>query len=138
LVLVLGGAGRLFAPSEAEHGHTEHAVADHAHEVHHQQHDDHEHEHDPEAATDPLSRLEIAVEQTRAGELRGLQELARLTQIDAAFIRMEAHDRLSTVAGEDAVTYEPLAGPDVAGLWASWAASPPEGWPLRAVDLPLP
>lgn len=142
---VLGVAGLVAAGLWAfglvpvhEHGH-EHAGGAHEH--------GHEHadelaglaEQPPQAAqADPLTRLGQAVEQARRGDQTGLAELAELTREDAPFIRMEAHDRLQAVAGEDAPAYDPLAGPDRDGLWATWAASPPEGWQERAAQLQAP
>ncbi len=122
---------------EPTHSHTDHAMADHAHEVHHEDHDDHNHS-DEAAPTDPLSRLEQAVTAARSGDPAGLRSLAALTQEDAVFIRMEAHDRLVAVAGAGAVDFDPLLGPDTDGRWRAWAESPPEDWASRAAALPLP
>ncbi len=92
----------------------------------------------PAADADPLTLLGTAVDQARAGDVEGLQALAALTQVDAPFIRMEAHDRLTAVAGDSAPAYDPMAAPDSDGLWAAWAKAPPEGWQERAAGLEAP
>lgn len=108
----------------------------------------HEHEHEHEAAqaaaapalvkdADPLSQLAAAVTMARKGDPAGLSELAALTQVDAPFIRMEAHERLTLLAGDDAVAYDPMEGPDT-GAWAAWAATPTPGWQDRAAKLVEP
>ncbi|NOY28053.1 MAG: metal ABC transporter permease [Oligoflexia bacterium] len=106
-------------------------VAAHAHE--HAQADDVA---APAATTDadPLSQLASAVAMVRKGDPAGLSALAALTQVDAPFIRMEAHDRLTVLAGDEAVAYDPMKGPDT-GAWAVWAAAPTPGWQDRAAGL---
>jgi zinc/manganese transport system permease protein len=128
------GLGRLHAVEA--HDHTEHALADHPHEVHHSDHAQHPHS-DTVPAADPLSQLEQAIQAARGGSEDGLRQLAALCGSDAPFIRMEAHDRLSIIAGEAAVAYDPLAGPDT-GLWAAWAEHPPAGWQDHAAGIALP
>lgn len=123
----------------------QHAATEHGHEHADGAHD-HGHEHADELAAqaaasaevDPLTALGQAVELARAGDPAGLSALAALTRGDAPFIRMEAHDRLVVVAGEGAVAYDPLSGPDSDGAWAAWAAAPPEGWQARAAGLAAP
>lgn len=144
LGLLLWGAGHLAPEGTEAHGHTEHAVADHPHEAHHEEHAQAHAHQDPVPGSagvpqsDPLSRLEQAVLRAREGDPAGLGELAALVQVDAPFIRMEAADRLQLLAGPSAPTYDPLAGPDAAGLWAAWAQAPPADWTQRAPGLTLP
>lgn len=89
-------------------------------------------------AGDPLSLLQQAVVLARGGDPKGLESLAHLTQVDEGFIRMEADDRLRAVAGASAPTYDAMGGPDSAGLWTTWAATPPEGWQTAAAGLTDP
>jgi zinc/manganese transport system permease protein len=130
-------------------GDNDHVESHAAHAIHqptgpHDAHQDHD-AHSPDASTvatpppaeaDPLTRLEHAVSLARVGDAEGLTILAGLTGDSAPFIRMEAHDRLVVVAGTTAPAYDPMAGPDTAGVWATWAVAPPDGWQLRAEGLP--
>ena len=89
------------------------------------------------AETDDSVRLTMAVALARGGDLRGLAALAALCGSETPFIRMEADDRLRSLAGASAPAYDPVAGPDAGGLWSAWAAglsAAPEG----ALTLALP
>ncbi len=74
----------------------------------------------------------------KAGEAQGLEVLAEVVRAEAPFLRMEADDRLRILAESSAPDWDPLEGPDSAGLWAGWAKNPPEGWQQRATALTLP
>jgi hypothetical protein len=87
---------------------------------------------------DPSLRLVIAAALARAARPEGLRELAALAASDVPFLRLEACARLRTLAGDAAPAYDPLAGPDAAGVWAAWAAAPPAGWTARAAEVALP
>jgi len=91
---------------------------DHEGHAHHLEEPSHQAVHED---LDPLSRLEAAQAEVAAGEIHGLMELAHLVEEDAPFIRMEAHDLLVEVRGS-APDYDPLAGPDVEGVWLDWVS----------------
>jgi len=74
----------------------------------------------------------------RALDSEGLLVLAGLTRNAAPFIRMEADERLRTLAGDNAPDYEPLNSPDTDEVWLSWAKAPGETWREHAADLALP
>ena len=117
---VLVSAGAIWAAGslgveESHEGH-EHHVEEASHQAVHE-------------TLDPLSRLEAAQAEVAAGEPHGLLELAHLVQEEAPFIRMEAHDALVAAGGD--VAYDPLAGPDVEGLWLEWASSDEAASSLR-------
>ena len=109
-------------------------MIDHPHEAHHNDHADHEHT----LTADPLTQLEQAVRMVRALDTEGLILLAELTRDAPPFIRMEADERLRALAGENAVVYDPLAGPDTDEVWLSWAKEPGDEWRALASDLALP
>lgn len=129
ILAVLWGFSRLPAKHEHEHQHET---------IHELEHADEAAEQAGSAELDPLGVLGRAVEQARAGDAAGLRAMAELVKTAPPFIRMEAHDRLSTVAGASTPAYDPLAGPDTAGLWAAWAERPPEGWQEAAKGLEGP
>jgi hypothetical protein len=114
-------------------------VQDHDHAVHHEDHTEHAHGHGPDQEeADPLTRLEQAVGKVRKGDAAGLTDMAKLVQSAPPFIRMEAHDRLSILAGKSAPVYDPLAGTDTAGVWMKWAQAPGEGWQSRKNTITIP
>ena len=145
LAIAAGLYGFAFAPSE--HGHEE---VDHAAHVERpaspadRERSYREHAEEPqrllealEVEDDPSLRLLLGTALARSGEARGLEVLAEVAQDPAAFLRMEADDRLRAIAGEGAPTFDPLAGPDE-GVWSAWASSPPLGWTGAAKGLELP
>jgi zinc/manganese transport system permease protein len=73
--------------------------------------------------SDESVKLTMACVLARAGDTRGLVGLAQLTSAEAPFLRMEADSRLRGLAGSGAPAFDPVAGPDGAGLWAAWVAS---------------
>lgn len=86
--------------------------------------------------TDDAVKLTMAVALAQ-GDRRGLSALAALCASETPFVRMEADSRLRALAGEAAPTYDPLSGPDTAGVWAAWVqglSALPEG----AAGLALP
>jgi len=87
---------------------------------------------------DPSLRLLVGTALARDGDPVGLQVLAELTQGEVPFLRMEADDRLRLIAGETAPAFDPLSGPDEAGVWAAWAARAPTDWTERSAQLSLP
>lgn len=113
--LAVWAASSLGVTSDGHEGH-EHHLEEASHQAVHED-------------LDPLSRLEAAQAEVEAGEVHGLLELAHLTQEDAPFIRMEAHDALVAAGGD--VDYDPLAGPDTEGLWLSWASGDEAASSLR-------
>ncbi len=134
LCAMLYAFGQVSGHVEHGHDHLEEAVVDHPHEDHHADHADHE-----QALTaDPLTQLDHGVRMVRALDAEGLILLASLTQDAPPFIRMEADDRLRTLAGVTAPDYDPLAGPDSHAVWMAWAKAPGEQWRTQAPDLPLP
>lgn len=84
--------------------------------------------------SDDSLKLLLGVALARAGDRRGLDALGEVAASDVPFLRMEADDRLRSIAGDSAPAGDPLQGP-VAG-WAGWA--PPVGWEARAAALTLP
>ncbi len=86
--------------------------------------------------TDESLRLLIGSALTRAGERKGLDVLAATCASDVPFLRLEAHDRLALIAGDDAPAYDPFEGPDT-GAWAAWVAGA-EGWEVGARQVTLP
>jgi zinc/manganese transport system permease protein len=121
------------------HSHVAHAVKDHDHAVHHQDHTEHAHEHGTDTDdTDPLTQLEKAVSKVRKGDMDGLTDMAKLVQSAPPFIRIEAHERLTILAGPAAPTYDPLTGPDAGGVWMKWAQSPGEDWKDRKNNITIP
>lgn len=87
--------------------------------------------------TDASLKLEEAVALARAGDRRGVEALVALTRDPTPFVRMEADSRLRVLAGAHAPTWDPLAGPDEAGLWAGWLSTV-DGVPLGAATLEMP
>ena len=85
--------------------------------------------------TDESIRLTVAVMLAREGDRRGLDALAVLTTSETPFLRMEADDRLRALAGPAAPAYDPLGGPDAAGVWATWARDQ-EAVPPGTIALP--
>jgi zinc/manganese transport system permease protein len=145
----IGGVGALvagiiwggleIAGQNDPHSHVTHAIKDHDHEVHHQDHSAHAHDHEAVATdADPLTQLEAAVGQVRNGEPSGLVVMAQLVQTAPPFIRMEAHNRLTILADEAAVIYDPLADPDTAGSWMRWATQPGTDWLARKNGITIP
>jgi hypothetical protein len=51
--------------------------------------------------------------------------------VEEAFWREMAHERLVHLAADEAPAYDPAAGPDLDGLWATWATDPGEAWRAR-------
>lgn len=129
LGLVLWAFGQV--PADHDHEHTEEAsAAEDGLAV--------EPEQAPNAEADPLAALTEAVAKAKAGDPAGLVAMANLLKTAPPFIRMEATDRLQKLAGADAPTYDPLAGPDETGAWASWALHPPSGWESTASSFEAP
>ncbi|MDP6931657.1 MAG: metal ABC transporter permease [Myxococcota bacterium] len=131
---VLWAFGQVGGHEESGHDHVEQAVVDHPHEAHHSDHADHDHE----PSMNPLTQLEQGVRMAQALDAEGLVLLAELTRTAPPFIRMEADERLRTLAAEAAPVYEPLGAPDTEGLWLNWANSPGDGWRSRAAELVSP
>ncbi len=77
---------------------------------------------------DPSLKLMLATALVRLGDPAGLQGLADLTAGEVPFVRMEADRKLREVAGADAPSYDPLAGPDTQGVWRDWLRAVPEDW----------
>ena len=130
----LWGFAQVDVHSDHSHDHVEHAVMDHSHADHHADHADHS----DALSEDPLTQLEQGVRMVRALDSEGLLVLAGLTRNAPPFIRMEADDRLRTLAGDDAPAYDPIAGPDTEEAWLSWARAPGVDWREHAADLELP
>jgi len=131
--------GLELAGHDDPHSHVVHAVQDHDHAVHHEDHTEHAHGHGTDLEdADPLTQLEQAVGKVRKGDAAGLTDMAKLVQSAPPFIRMEAHDRLTVLAGKSAPAYDPLAGTDTAGVWMKWAQTPGEDWQSRKNTITIP
>ncbi len=89
------------------------------------------------AEKDESLMLAEAVALARGNDRRGVEALVALTRAEAPFIRMEADSRLRILAGERAPVYDPLTGPDAAGVWAGWLQTV-DGVPVGAAGLEMP
>jgi zinc/manganese transport system permease protein len=87
--------------------------------------------------TDASVALTMAVVLVRLGDRRGLDGLARLTQDEAPFLRMEADSRLRTLAGSAAPTWNPMDAPDSDGNWLGWVSGLTD-MPAGHREIPLP
>ena len=89
------------------------------------------------AETDPSVRLTPSIALLRSGDRRGLDGLVGLVSDETPFVRMEADGRLRGLAGAAAPAYDPLSGPDTAGVWRQWASGV-QGLPAGASELAWP
>lgn len=103
------------------------------------------HAHDAALLRDALHREEdlslrllLGAALARQGDRAGLVVLAKLTQSDIPFLRMEADDRLRAVAGDSAPSFDPLLGADDARVWSTWVDQAPKEWSQREEKVELP
>jgi hypothetical protein len=64
--------------------------------------------------------------------------MAQLVQTAPPFIRLEAHQRLSILAGDAAPPYDPLAGPDSTKMWMKWVSGAGNSWHDRTSGITIP
>lgn len=79
---------------------------------------------------DPAVKLTLASALAQSNDLRALRGFAELAASDTPYFRSEADGRLRSLAQGASPPFDPLAGPDSAGVWAAWVGTqsvPPPG-----------